>query len=196
MQERWLRGLRCYVTEVRRSLVGHGGRIRTVVGVAILCAVAGWGFASAAVSQAAPPKRCQGTPIVGGELEGATKNDAVEPIKRTFDEHGVAAFWGPQPAHEIGVGQTDKWCVGARFGVPAMKVDYRLSNGQEARFQAYYKAVIGGLESSCTISRPTHSGPDYACSTAAVNGFCGFLPGFPRGEGCFAGDVVFRVYRP
>lgn len=195
MQEMWLRGRRRCATALRRSLVGYGGRIRAVIGVATLCAVAGWGFASAAVSQAAP-KRCQGTPVVGGELQGATKNDTAGPIKRVFDEHGVAAFWGSQPAHEIGVGHANRWCVGARFGVPAMKVDYRLSNGQEARFQAYYKAVIGGLESSCTIGRPTHPGPDYGCSTAAVNGFCGFLPGFPRGEGCLAGDVVFRVYRP
>lgn len=192
MPERWLPGRRRY-TEVSVA-DRHGGRIRAVVGVATMCVVAGWSFATA-VSQAAP-KRCQGTPVVGGELQGATKNDTAEPIKRTFDEHGVAAFWGSQPAHEIRVGHADRWCVGARFGVPAMKVDYGLSNGQEARFQAYYKAVIGGLESSCTISRPTHAGPDYGCSTAEVNSHCGFLPGFPRGEGCLAGDVVFRVYRP
>ena len=124
-----MQGRRRYAAEMRRLLIGHGGRIRAVVGVATVCAVAGWGLATTAVSQGAP-KRCQGTPLVGGELQGATKNDTAEPIKRTFDEHGVAAFWGSQPAHEIGVGRMDRWCVGARFGVPAMKVEYRLSNGQ------------------------------------------------------------------
>jgi hypothetical protein len=136
-------------------------------------------------------------PVVGGELDGTTHNQTDHAMTRVSDEHGPTDFWEPRPAHEISAKGTDTWCVGSHFGIPAMNVTYKLSNGKHVRFEAFFRPVIDGLESSCSISDPTHPGPNYGCATSAANKSCTIIPvvgGQPRGA-CTARDANFRVFR-
>lgn len=180
----------------RGSVFGRGGRLISLAGVATMFAMVGAGLVTTAGSQAAPAKQCQGTPLIGGELQGNTRNQTGEPMKRTFVEHGPGTgFFGPAPAEEVRPGEINRWCVGSRLGVPAMKVTYRLPDGQEAHFGAYFKAVIGGLfpESYCSISDPRRGGPSYGCATREETKNCASVPG-ARGCGS-GGEAIFRVFR-
>ena len=145
------------------------------------------------VSQAA--KLCRGTPVVGGELEGVTHNDTGSTMTRIHVQAGVGTgFFEPEPASHIAHGASNRWCVGSRFGIPAMQVTYRLSDGQEAFFDAYSPAVIGGLASGCNITA-ARSGNlhKFTCSTSEKGGGCIIGPGGTGG--CIPGDVVFTVRR-
>ncbi len=146
----------------------------------------------AGTSQAA--KLCQGTLLLGGELQGITHNDTGGAMKRVRAQPGVGTgFFNPEPASEIAHGASNSWCVGSHFGIPAMEVVYRLSDGQEVFFDAYSPAVIGGLASGCNITDP-HNGKvhTYTCSTGTANKNCYIVN---NGGACTVGDVVFTVKR-
>jgi hypothetical protein len=172
--------------------------IKTVAATTTTLAVVVFGLLTAADSQAArargAAKLCKGTPVFGGELQGTTKNQTGHAIKRVHVEHGPGTgFFEPEPAAEVRAEHHNQWCVGSRFGVPAMKVTYQLHDGAQVEFGAYFKAVIGGMESFCGVSRPTNSHDIWGCATSTENIDCIILPG--QGGGCSGGDVVFRVYR-
>ncbi len=152
----------------------------------------GASLATAGVSQAA--KLCQGTPVLGGELQGITHNDTGGTIKRVRAQPGVGTgFFEPEPAAEIAHGASNSWCVGSHFGVPAREVVYRLSDGQEAFFNAYLPAVIGRLASGCNVTDPNGGKVHkFTCSTGAANRNCYIVAN--RGA-CTVGDVVFTLRR-
>ena len=144
------------------------------------------------VSQAA--KLCRGTPVVGGELEGVTHNDTGGAMKRVQVEHGVGTgFFDPAPAEHIAHDASNRWCVGSHFGIPAMEVTYRLSDGQKVFFNAYSPAVVGGLASGCNITESAGKPDQFVCSTRETGRSCIIIPG--GGGGCSPGDVVFTVKR-
>jgi hypothetical protein len=102
-------------------------------------------------------------------IPGVVINRTDERLKRTFVEHGPGSgFFDPEPPAEIPAQYVDRWCVGSRFGVEAMKVDYVLPNGEKAHFQAYYGVFGSGLWTSCSISDVSHSRAVYGCLAAML----------------------------
>jgi hypothetical protein len=106
----------------------------------------------------------------------------------------VTGFFSPEPGATIASGGASAWCVGSRFGVPAMNVTYRLSDGQQVRFEAYCQAILGGLATGCVVSDPNNSKVNkYGCSASGYRKICIIVPG--PGSGCTGGDVTFDVFR-
>ena len=129
-------------------------------------------------------------------IPGVVINETNVHLKRTFAEHGPGTgFFKPEPAAQVASKTVSPWCVGSHFGVEAMQVDYQLPNGEKAHFLAYFRAVVGGLETSCSISKTHYGcaaekiGPNFVCSPYV--GCVGPL----RDKNALKGvDVVFRVF--
>jgi hypothetical protein len=163
----------------------------TAVGLATL-AVLGASLITAGAGQARE-RLCRGTPLFGGELDGVTHNQTGGEMKRVRAQAGVGTgFFEPEPAAHIAHGASNRWCVGSHFGIPAMQVVYRLSDGQEVFFDAYSPAVVGGLASGCTITGGPHNMHKFTCTTGEAGKTCIITP---AGGGCSVGDVVFTVKR-
>jgi hypothetical protein len=155
-------------------------------------ALLGTGLLTAGTSQARE-RLCRGTPLFGGELDGVTHNQTGGDMTRVRAQPGVGTgFFEPEPAAHIGHNSSNRWCVGSRFGIPAMEVVYRLSDGQEVFFDAYSPAVVGGLASGCNITGGPNKVHKFTCSTGESGKTCIITP---SGGGCSVGDVVFTVKR-
>lgn len=143
-----------------------------VVGT-LACGLLPVGTQTAAASPARQ-KLCQGA---FGSIEGVISNRTDRPGTRVFAEHGITNFWGPEPPEKIQPRAAAPWCVGSRFGLPAMQVDYLLPgeqvidtrgahyvNSAVIHFQAYYEFLTGNLKTSCSVD-PHERGYHYTCET-------------------------------
>ena len=150
--------------------------------------------------QARPTRGCSTNAFNTG-LAGAVLNQTNQNMKRTFAEHGHTGFFDPAPSEHIPPNDARGFCVGSRFGVEAMKVDYQMPNGEKAHFEAYYQTFTGNLKTACSISdlRPG-AGASYACAAEEVpqGGFkCSPYVGcFKIGDPSVVKDkdVIFRVF--
>lgn len=125
-------------------------------------------------------------------------NETGGPLKRTFVEHGPGTgFFSPEPPAEVPGKTVSPWCVGSRFGVEAMKVNYKLPHGEEMYFQAYYPVFGGPIQTSCSMSN-ARAGFGCAAENVGRNFICSPYVGCVgplRNEQAIKDvDVVFRVF--
>ena len=184
----------------RRNRRWHDRAVKALVGVSTICAMVGVGFLVLPGSEAATTKakaaEVDCSTFAHSGISGVVINEANDHLKRTFVEHGPGTgFFKPEPQSEIPAKTVSPWCVGSHFGVEAMKVDYQLPDGAKAEFQAFYAAVVGSLETSCSTSSRRFGcaaekiGPNFVCSPYV--GCVGPL----RDKNALKGvDVVFRVF--
>ena len=188
------------VTKIHR--VCYGRAIRALVGVSAIGAIVGVGVLVVPGSDAAATKQAKAAAVDCSTfghsgIPGVVMNETGSSIKRTFVEHGPGTgFFKPEPPAEVPAKTVSRWCVGSNFGVEAMQVDYELPNGEKAHFLAYFRAVVGGLETSCSMSNARGAygcaaedlGPGFVCSPYV--GCVGLRdPGKMDGA-----RVVFRVF--
>jgi hypothetical protein len=183
----------------------HDRAVKALVGVSTICAMVGVGFLALPGSEAATTKQATSKAKAAAAecstfahtgIPGVVINETNDHLKRTFVEHGPGTgFFKPEPPAEIPAKTVSPWCVGSHFGVEAMKVDYHLPDGAKAQFQAFYAAVVGSLETSCSTSSHRYGcaaekvGPNFVCSPYV--GCVGPL----RDKNALKGvDVVFRVF--
>lgn len=191
------------VTTIHGWCYGRGAK--AVAGVSTICALAGVGLWSVAGSDAATTKQAKATAAVECStfahkgIRGVVINETGAPLKRTFHEHGPGTgFFSPEPPAEVPAKTVSPWCVGSRFGVEAMKVNYKLPGGEEMYFQAYYP-VFGttSIQTSCSMSN-ARAGFGCAAETVGRNFICSPYVGCvgPLGneQAVKDVDVVFRVF--
>jgi hypothetical protein len=155
-------------------VVGQGRRVRACVGVAAVFAMVGCGSLTVgSQAAAAREKLCQGA---FGSIDGLISNSTEGRIKRVFDEHGSTNFWGPEPPEYVQPRATASWCVGSRFGLPAMQVEYLLPGehivdtrgthyvgAAVVHFEAYYEFLTGDLKTACSLEQGSQRGYHYLC---------------------------------
>lgn len=148
------------VTKIQR--VCYGRAIRALAGVTTVCAIVGVGLLAVPGSDATTTKQAthkakaaaaECSTFGHSGIPGVVINETGTPLKRTFVEHGPGTgFFKPEPPAEVPAHTVSEWCVGSNFGVEAMQVDYVTPNGDKAHFLAYFAAVVGGLNTSCSMS--------------------------------------------
>lgn len=182
-------------------------RTKAVVGMATVCTMVGVGLFAVSGSDAATTKHAAPRAKAAAAscatfghtgIPGVVINETNEPLKRTFVEHGPGTgFFDPEPAADVSAKTVSRWCVGSRFGVEAMQVEYELPDGAKVHFEAYYAAFVGGLNTNCSVTLRTRYygcaaervGPNFVCSP-----YVGCVGPLRDEKALKDVDVVFRVF--
>ncbi|MFZ0384906.1 MAG: hypothetical protein WAL22_04535 [Solirubrobacteraceae bacterium] len=206
------------IQRTRRAAIDkrhYGWRVRAtraLVAASTVSAIVGIGVFAVPGSQAATTK--QGTPkaaaaavdcstnVYNKGIPGVVINDTNVALKRTFVEHGPSTgFFKPEPATAVAAKSvSNPWCVGSKFGVEAMKVEYELPNHEKMYFETYYATFFGGLQASCSSTAAPGSRASYGCGADKVtpNFRCSPYVGCVgplHNESALNGvDVVFTVF--